>query len=83
MIFQNESNLDFNKLIQIDMIETSHKKAIYKMIFIEKEAKIVTASEDCKICIWFTQTGELYKTLVGHTDRIWNLIELKDGRFVL
>ena len=23
---------------------------------------------------------ELLKTLTGHTDRIWNLIELQDGR---
>ncbi len=51
------------------------------MLFLENETKFATASEDSTICIWFTQTGELFKTLTGHTDRIWNLIELTDNRY--
>ena len=51
------------------------------MIFLDNEAKFATASEDSTICIWITSSGSLYKTLTGHTDRIWNLIELQDGRY--
>lgn len=50
------------------------------MLFLENESKIVTASEDWDISIWIAETGVLFKTMSGHTDRIWNLIELKDGR---
>jgi len=53
------------------------------MIFLDNEAKFATASEDSTICIWITSSGSLYKTLTGHTDRIWNLIELQDGRYFL
>jgi WD40 repeat protein len=63
------------------IIQTNHKKTIYKLLFLENETKFATASEDSTICIWFTQTGELFKTLTGHTDRIWNLIELTDNRY--
>ena len=50
------------------------------MLFIDNETKIITASEDSTLCVWITASGQLYKTMSGHTDRIWNLIELSDGR---
>ena len=31
---------------------TNHTKPIYKILFLENETKIATASEDTTICIW-------------------------------
>ena len=74
------SNKNHNDLKCVRNIQTSHKKSIYKVVFLDEEKQFVTCSDDSSIMLWNTASGESIKTLQGHTDRIWTIIKLKDGR---
>ncbi len=73
------STVDCTKLVCKRTIQTTHKKPIYKVIFLEEENKIVTCSDDYTIMVYDFITGNPLHTLTGHSDRIWNLIKLKNG----
>jgi len=63
-------------------IATSHRKSIYKIVFFDDETRFATCSDDSCIMIWDITKDEPIKELMGHTDRIWNLIKLHDGNLV-
>jgi len=73
------SNVDCMKLACKRTIQTTHKKPIYKVVFLEEDNRIVTCSDDYTIMVYDFVTGNPLHTLTGHTDRIWNLIKLKNG----
>jgi len=73
------SKLDYSKLTCKRVINTSHKKAIYKVIFIQDETKIATCSDDHTIMLYDMKSGDALSTLTGHTDRIWSIIKLRNG----
>mmetsp|Transcript_47653 Transcript_47653/g.55116 ORF Transcript_47653/g.55116 Transcript_47653/m.55116 type:complete len:549 (+) Transcript_47653:30-1676(+) len=75
------SKKNYNSLTCTQTITTSHKKSIYKVIFMEDETEFVTCSDDSTIIVWNLKTGKEIRTLTGHTDRIWTIIKLRDGRF--
>lgn len=75
------SSKNYNELTCTRTITTTHKKSIYKIIFLEDENEFVTCSDDATIIIWDLKTGKEIRTLTGHTDRIWTIIKLRDGRF--
>lgn len=74
------SNKSYNDLKCVRTLTTTHKKSIYKVVFMEDEKEFVTCSDDATIVIWDLKSGESLRTLTGHTDRIWTLIKLRDGR---
>lgn len=74
------SEKSYNELTCVRTLATSHKKSIYKVVFMEDEKEFVTCSDDSTIMIWNTTNGQVLKTLTGHTDRIWAIIKLRDGR---
>lgn len=76
------SDSDIKTLKNTRIIETTHKKSIYKIIFIDNESKFVTASDDSVICIWDNSNGALLSSLLGHTDRIWNIIKFGDEKLI-
>ena len=73
------STLDYAKLVCKRTIQTVHKKPIYKVVFLDDKNKIATCSDDYTIMVYDLKTGNALHTLTGHSDRIWNLIKLKNG----
>jgi len=73
------SKLDYTKFICKRSIQTTHKKAVYKVLPFDDESKIITCSDDHSIMIYDLKSGEPLNTLVGHTDRIWSIIKLRNG----
>ena len=81
-VFTPSSNLDIKKIKNTRVIETDHKKSIYKVLFLEDEQKIVTASDDSTICIWNFSSGKLLNILQGHSERIWTMIKFGNNQLV-
>jgi len=73
------SKLDYTNFICKRSIQTTHKKAVYKVLPYDDESKIITCSDDHSIMIYDLKSGEPLNTLVGHTDRIWSIIRLRNG----
>jgi len=73
------SHLDFTKLTCKRTVQTAHKKPIYKVVFLDEENRIATCSDDNTVMIYDLKSGQPLNTLTGHSDRIWNLIKLKNG----
>jgi WD40 repeat protein len=72
----------YASLKNIRTIATPHKKAIYKVVFLDDETRFATCSDDATIMIWDISKDEPIKELHGHNDRIWNLIKLHNGNLV-
>lgn len=73
------STLNYNDIVCKRTIQTTHKKAVYKVLPIDNESKVATCSDDHTIMIYDLKNGEASNTLLGHTDRIWSIIKLRNG----
>ena len=77
--FIPQSQLDFSNLICKKSVQTTHKKAVYKVLPLDDDSKVITCSDDHTIMIYDLKSEEPLNTLLGHTDRIWSIIKLRNG----
>ena len=61
-------------------ILTNHRKSIYRIVFLKNETIFATASDDSTIEIWDNISAKRIARLSGHTDRIWDMIKLTNGK---
>jgi len=78
----SSSNFDYTKTSCKNTLTTVHKKQVNGVVFFHEETLIATYSDDTSILIYNPKNGDLLNTLVGHTDRVLNMIKLKDGSLV-
>ena len=78
-VYVSLSKLDYSNFACKRTIQTTHKTPIYKVLPFDDESKIITCSDDHTIMIYDLKSGEPLNTLTGHTDRIWNIIKLRNG----
>ena len=57
-----------------------HTGGWVRLLVVLPDGRLASASADKTIRLWNTTTGELCKTLIGHTDWVGSLVVLPDGR---
>jgi WD40 repeat protein len=80
LIAQNLSAQDDESLIETF---GGHKGPVYSLAVHPGGKIVATGSEDMKILLWDPMTGEISKTLEGHTKPVKYLCFSKDGRYLL
>jgi len=74
------SQLDINNLKEIKTVKTNHSRlSIYKILPLDND-KYVTCSADETIRIWSFDPSIPEKKLVGHTDKVRDIILLTNGK---
>ena len=76
------SNFSMDTISCRQTISTIHKKTINGFLFFHDETMMATYSDDASIYIYNAKNGDLLNTLAGHTEKITNLIKVKDGSLV-
>ena len=60
----------------------AHNDVVRKLLILPGGKSFASASNDCKIKIWNLETGQLLRTLSGHSSFIYDLDLLPDGELV-
>jgi len=71
-----------NKEIELYVLK-QHTAAVNAVTFYDKDRRFVSASDDCSICVWDTQTRNYLYRLKGHEAAVKALVASEDGTRIL